>query len=257
MEGDAMLEHLVRTTPGMLREGKGEDDPDGGWAALVGLWEHAGESDWPSRVAGWLAGSGCDAMVMQFRTYRPDEYFYSWIAPEARAGKEADWRDLCARRSIGAITFGGIVMHRRTPAPAESPNWLAPVFTPINLRTGPAGEQLRGFFRTQTRVRTLGADSIASLLDWPLRVAAGWRFDPAQGMPRAPQPSSSGRGLGLPLAYAAHYEPLLPAFDGARPAREVLSELHAQGRITVPPEHPQALAMLHTLIASGAVEVAR
>lgn len=245
MEGDGMFEHLVRTTPSMLA-------PEG-WATLVGLWEHAQMGDPVSRVARWLEGSGCDVLVYQFRTYQPEEYLRQWIAPDAQAAALPGFRELCRRRSIGAITFGCLILRKRAGL-----NWMRSMFTLINLRTGPASEQVRDYFHTQTRLQSMTGP--ADLLRVRLRVARGWRFDPAQPMPMrvpAPAPGQNPPQRGLPLAlnYAQHYEPLLPAFTGEATARDVLAELHRSGRITVPPEDPQALAMIQALTLGGHLDI--
>ncbi|MEX2217971.1 MAG: methyltransferase, partial [Phycisphaerales bacterium] len=155
-EGDGMLEHLLRTTPGMLK--------DGGWATILGIWEHQGPTDWAARIPPWLDGAGCDALILQFRTYTPEEYGQHWFTPEVHPTSEPAWRALCQRRGIGAVTFGGVILRKR-----RGPNWLRALYTLINLRTGPAGDQLRALFTTQTALQSLSAPD--ALLDRRLRAS--------------------------------------------------------------------------------------
>lgn len=239
MEGDGMLEHLVRGVPEMLSTG--------GWATLIGLWENADQQDWVSRIRGWLEGAGCDALVLQFRTYRPEEYLQQWFPPEVRAGAEQGWRALCERRRIGAITFGGIIVRKRLAT-----NWLRSMFTLINVRSGPASDQLRAYFATQTALQSI--PSPEALLDRRLRIAPGWRFDPAIRAPGAAPPGLP-LGLALPVARAAEFEPLLQTFQSPAPARQTLQHLHAWGRLAQPPEHPSITRMLHDLVSGGCLDI--
>jgi SAM-dependent methyltransferase len=239
MEGDGMLEHLVRTSPAMLREG--------GWATYIGLWEHPDLADWVSRIRGWSEGSGCDVLTLQFRTYRPDEYFQQWFDPAQRAGAEPGWRAVCERRRIGAITYGGIILRKRAGT-----NWLRAMFTLINVRAGEASDQLRAFFASQTALEAL--PSAAAILDHRLRVAGGWRFDPMQ-LPRG-APAGASRGLALPLPRAAETEPFLAAFQGQAPARQVLDQLNQASRPGGGPADEATMAVrLQTLVAGGALDI--
>jgi SAM-dependent methyltransferase len=239
-EGDGLMEILLRNSPRMLREG--------GWASLVGIWEHNDASDWPERIGGWVSGTGCDALVLQFRTYRPDEYFQQWFAPEIRAATEERWRSTCENRNVRALTFGGIVLHKR-----RGPNWVRALFTLINLRRGTASEQLRAYFRTQTIAQSLLSPAL--LLDRRLRSAPGWRFDPVHGLPTRPPPPSAAPGLVIPLQHAAQYEPLLRSFDGLSTARTTLATLRQSGLLPVTPEDPAAIGMLQGLVLNGCLDI--
>jgi SAM-dependent methyltransferase len=238
MEGDAMLEHLVRTTPTMLREG--------GWATVIGLWEHDTLADWVSRLRPWLEGSGCDALALQFRSYLPNDYFQQWFPPDVQATAAPGFRALCQRRKIGAITYGGIVLHKR-----QGPNWLRALFTLINLRTGPASDHLRAFFKTQTTLHSFFRPE--AVLERRLAPASGWRFDP-QYTPQSPPPGSPA-GLPLPLQNAANQEAFLAMFSPLATARQTLEQLHRARRLPTPPDHPATLANIHNLIATGALDI--
>lgn len=240
MEGDAMLEHIVRRVPGTLA--------DGGWATVIGIWEHASPADWLSRIRGWLDGAGCDALVLAFESYRAENYLRVWIQPEDRAAAEPGWRTLCERRGITALTFGGIVMRKRTGGGRA---WLRATRTLIDHRTGPASDQLRSFFASQTALEGLG--SHAALLDRRLRTAPGWRFDPAHPPPPTP-PQGFPPGLALPLTNAAQYAPVLASFDGQAPARQVVTQLHRSG-LAPSPDHPNTAGTLHALVTAGCLDI--
>ncbi len=238
-EGDGMIEGLVKGLPPMLREG--------GWGTMCGLWENADPRHWHSRVSAWLAGSACDALILQFQTYLPDEYLLAWFPPDVRAGIVPGWRVLCERRKIAAVTYGAIIVRKRA-----GQNWLATLSTPIFARSGSASEQVKAYFASQTALQNMWGP--VDLLDRRLRIAAGWRFDPAQGTPRS-APTGVSRGLALPVANAARVEQMLASFDGISTARDIVASWHASGRINLPPDHPEVAQMLHGLVTAGCLDV--
>jgi SAM-dependent methyltransferase len=239
MEGDAMLEHLARHTPAMLR--------DGGWATFIGLWEHADPGEWRPRVRGWFEGCGCDALVLHFSTYTPEQYLTQWFPPDLRAGAERGWRALCERRRIGAVSYGGIVLRKRPGA-----NWIRMLSTQINHRSGAASDQIRGLFATQTALATLSRPG--DLLERTFRRAPGWRFDPARPMPRS-APGGLSMGLALPLRDAAQWEPVLAAFTGHESAGQVLGQMRQSGTPGLPPDDAGAAEWLRGLASQGHLEV--
>jgi hypothetical protein len=238
-EGDGMVEGLVRGLPRMLREGA--------WGVMSGLWENAEPRDWSARVREWLAEAGCDALVLQFQTYLPEEYLTAWFPPEVRVGIEPGWRALCEKRRIGAVTYGAVIVRKRA-----GQNWLATLSTPIFARTGAAGEQIKAYFASQTAMQNMWGP--VDLLDRRLRFAAGWRFDPAQGTPKS-TPLGVSRGLALPVPNQARWEPVLTAFDGGATARETLAQIRASGRLNVQPDHPETAAMLQGMVQSGCLDI--
>lgn len=238
-EGDGMVESLVRGLPRMLKEG--------GWATMSGLWENADPRDWHSRIRGWLVDSGCDALILQYQTYLPNEYLQAWFPPDQRAPIEAGWKTLCDRRKIGAVTYGGLIIRKRS-----GPNWVATMSTPIFARSGSASDQIKAYFASQTAMQTMWGPM--DLYDKKLRIAAGWRFDPTQGQPRS-APAGVPRGLAIPVPGAARWEPLLLAFDGASTTRETLTRLGVDGKPTLPIDHPEAAATIQNLIGAGCLDI--
>lgn len=238
-EGDGMIEHLVRNTPRMLSPG--------GWGTVIGIWEFTDPADWTSRVRGWLSDCGCDALVLQFQSYTPDEYLQHWVAPEARAAAAPGWRALCERRNIKGLKYGGIIVHKRAGA-----NWFNALFSPAHIRSGSASEQLRAYFNTRTLMQSLASPQ--ALLDLRLQYAAGWRFDPTQPVPKS-APAQASRGLALPLPQAAHFEQWLPYFDGLNTGREVLTQFQWMGWVQQAPDHPTSVRMLQFLTNSGCLDI--
>ncbi len=239
-DGDAMLEHLVRGAPAMLREG--------GWATIIGIWEHASQLDWESRTRPWLEACGCDALVLRFATFSADEYFRSSTPPAARAAAEPAWKHACRTRGIGALTYGGFVLRKRS-----GPNWFRSITTPIGIRSGEASEQLRAYFATQTVVEA--GPNPAALLDGRLRIGRGWRYDPNRPVPTA-APSGARAGMALALPSVEELDPLLEQFDGTVTARQVLGKGPLADRVGLPVEHPEAIGLIRSLLMHGFLEVA-
>jgi methylase of polypeptide subunit release factors len=111
---------LCRETPNHLEEN--------GVAVLLCMWGHATPDDWQTVPRSWVAGAGCDAIVICFNTSGPVEHAVSWNSPSVRQLEPDRLRDTVARwvrylddAGIGAISFGAIVLRRRT----NQDNWGA------------------------------------------------------------------------------------------------------------------------------------
>jgi hypothetical protein len=74
-------------------------------------------------------------------------------------------------------------------------------------------------------------------------------------MPKA-TPSSVPIGLAWPVAGAIQKEPLIAAFDGTLPVRQVLDALMRMGRVAQAPEHDASIGLVRSLMAEGALELA-
>ena len=113
--GDGICEALVRGLPGVLAEG--------GTAQLLANWVVPVEQPWDERVAGWLAGSGCDAWVWQREVAEPAEYVALWLRDAgerpgtARWAERYDaWLDWFDGAGIAAVGMGLVTMWRTDSA---------------------------------------------------------------------------------------------------------------------------------------------
>ena len=77
--GDAICAELAAAAPGLLTEG--------GTMQFLANWVHVAGEDWEERVAGWFAGTGLDAWVIQREVADPMAYVDLWLAD---AGEAAD-----------------------------------------------------------------------------------------------------------------------------------------------------------------------
>jgi predicted O-methyltransferase YrrM len=129
LPGDSFCEALVRALPGHLA--------DGGIAVTLLSWTHAATGDATAPVAGWLTGSGCDAILLHYASSDPLTYAAGWN--RLRGGDPAERDEGMARwigylHGLGAerVAWGALVVRRRTGAANwfwahdPSPDELAP-----------------------------------------------------------------------------------------------------------------------------------
>lgn len=120
LAGDTVSRTLVNGLPSHLT--------DGGTAQLLANWVVTADEGWDERLAGWLAGSDCDAWVWQREVADPGEYVSLWLrdggltpgTPEwtRRYDEWLDWFEASGVLAIGM----GLVNLRRTGRPAGSAN---------------------------------------------------------------------------------------------------------------------------------------
>jgi Methyltransferase small domain len=97
--GDAVCAELTRAATGLLT--------DGGTMQFLANWAHVAGEDWRDRVAGWLAGTGLDAWVVEREVCDPVAYVNLWLAdaaesqPAQRAANWLDWFDANAVEAVG------------------------------------------------------------------------------------------------------------------------------------------------------------
>ncbi|GAA4211412.1 DUF7782 domain-containing protein [Actinocatenispora rupis] len=105
--GDAVCAELVAAMPGLLT--------DGGYAQFLANWIHPADGDWVDRLAGFLAGTGLDAWIVQREVSTPAEYVRMWLADStagAGGGDAAagDWLDWFDAEGVAAVGFGIVTL---------------------------------------------------------------------------------------------------------------------------------------------------
>ena len=75
--GDAIGAELAAAAPGLLTEG--------GTMQYLANWVHVAGEDWDERVAGWFAGTGLDAWVIQREVADPMAYVDLWLTDVGEA----------------------------------------------------------------------------------------------------------------------------------------------------------------------------
>ncbi len=108
--GDELMEHLVRHAVDHL-------NPDG-TCQILGNWAHTAAQPWEDRLAGWVAGSGLDAHVVQREVLEVPEYVELWLADAGLSGspdyrrRYAEWLDYFAGLGIEAVGMGWLQLTR-------------------------------------------------------------------------------------------------------------------------------------------------
>jgi methylase of polypeptide subunit release factors len=105
--GDGVCAELAGAAPDLLA--------DGGTMQFLANWLHVAGEDWHDRVAAWVAGTGCDAWIVQREVSDPVEYVNLWLrdASEpfdpARAEAWLDWFDAAKAEGVG---YGVVTLRR-------------------------------------------------------------------------------------------------------------------------------------------------
>ena len=89
----------------------------GGTAQLLANWMVREDTDWRDRVGTWIAGTGCDAWVVQRELADPAEYVALWLKDAGETGPQAaatavDWLDYFAAERVAGLGMGLITLRR-------------------------------------------------------------------------------------------------------------------------------------------------
>jgi hypothetical protein len=244
--GDAISAELVASAPALLAEG--------GWLQFLANWVHAEDEPWDERLAGWLAGTGCDGWVIQRETLGPDEYVSMWLrdsgelsgngsAGDGGQGRMAEWLDWFAAERIEAVGFGLVTVRATGSA--------SPVVRIEEARQHldqPIGGHIADWFARQDWLR--GADLLAARLvtapelrlsQSAERGAEGWEVD------------TQVLALDGGMRWAQEADPITVALvggcDGRVPLADQLALLAAAHEV-----HPAALATAALPIVGHLVE---
>ena len=170
LPGDEVCRRIVHNVPGHLT--------DGGTAQLLANWLHVRGATWEDRLEGWLAGTGCDALVVQREVQDPAEYAALWLRDsgddsdpdgELYARLYDEWLAWFEAHDVEAIGFGLISLRRNgSDRPTVSvENHPQPIEQPIGATVG-------AWLTRAAAVRDLSDDD---LLHTPLDVAEDVRLD--------------------------------------------------------------------------------
>ena len=88
----------------------------GGVLQVLGNWAHVAGEPWDERLGSWVAGTGCDALVIQREVLDPYEYIEIWLADAGLAGTPGyrhaydTWLDYFGQLGITGIGMGWITL---------------------------------------------------------------------------------------------------------------------------------------------------
>jgi methylase of polypeptide subunit release factors len=139
--GDAVCAELAAAAPGLLA--------DGGTMQYLANWLHVTGEDWAQRVAGWVAGTGLDAWIIQREVTDPVSYVRLWLADASEdPARTKEWLDWFDAHKVEAVGFGLVTLRRGGHA--------EPTVRIEDLRQAvdqPLGEQVAAWFDRQDRLR--------------------------------------------------------------------------------------------------------
>jgi hypothetical protein len=221
--GDELCRELVRRAPAALAEG--------GFAHLLVSWVVERDGDWSVPLREWVAGSGCDAWLLHYRTDDPLTHAAGWLAPlaehDSRAHEEAlaRWLAYFDRAGVEAVAYGAVVLRRR-----RAPNWVRVDELPIE-RLETAGDQILRVFAAEDFVRATGDE--AAILRERFAVVERHRVEQTLrcrdgGLTIDEVTLVLDEGLGFRASLDRYTIALLPQLDGTRPLGDVLERLSSE-----------------------------
>jgi methylase of polypeptide subunit release factors len=241
--GDGLSAELAAAAPDLLAEG--------GTMQYLANWAHVTGEDWGDRVAGWVAGTGLDAWVIQREVADPMAYVRMWLADaneEHDRARAAGWLDWFDAQKIEAVGFGLVTLRRS--------GHDDPVVRVEDLRQRvepPFGEQIGAWFDRQDWLRDRDLDG---LLDARYRAAGGLRL--RQEATRQEDDWVVDRqvlAMAHGLRWVEEIDPLILALvggcDGTVPLRAQLTLLAAAHDVPEPDLTESAVPIVAHLVERG------
>lgn len=156
LAGDALCQSLI--------EQVGDHLLPGGTAHIMANWivrQGPGDDDWRGRVAGWLAGTGLHAWVVQRELADPVSYVSLWLADagedlERQAHRGGQWLDWFAEEGIAGIGMGMISL--RVPRDGEAPEQVLEEITGADEAL--TGAEVEAFFARRAYLRDTSDDAL-------------------------------------------------------------------------------------------------
>jgi hypothetical protein len=217
---DELCRRIVETVPRYLAEG--------GFAHILVSWVHSpGDRDeWAEPLAEWVAGTGCDAWLLHYRSDDPLAHAAGWLRPVARSSSEEyeaaveRWLEYLRRLDIEAIGYGAVVLRRRS----EASNWVRTDELPVD-RLEPATEHTLRVFAAEDHLTELPDER--ALLDERFALVGTHRLEQQLvcregGFEVESQTLALTEGLGFRAGLDRSTAMLLPHFDPERRLGDVL-----------------------------------
>jgi methylase of polypeptide subunit release factors len=166
LEGDSVSEQVVREVAAHLTEG--------GYGTVTVSWAAEPADTEAKPVRRWVAGTGCDAWILHYRTEDPLTTAKNWNEQDAVDAESYgrvldDWLAYYERLGITGIAYGAVVLRRRT-APA---NWSRVDPLPGG-RLEVASDHIRRVFAAGAHLQGIAGDG--ALLDERFRVPKAVRI---------------------------------------------------------------------------------
>lgn len=247
MRGDAISQTIARQVPALLAEG--------GFCQILCNWAHLAGQDWRDRLAGWFAGTGCDAWAMRSDTLDAAGYAAKWIrhterdSPEQFHRRFEQWIAYYEQAGIEAVSGGLITIRRRSGAA----HWFRADDAPPRM-LGPAGDGILLGFALRDYLEAARSDEVL--------LAERFRVSPDVCLQQRYLPGSEGwclaeseLQLGRGLAYTGSVDPyvgrLLARCNGRAPLGQLLREMAASLGQDADSVAPACLDVVRRLVERG------
>ena len=143
LPGDEVVRQVVTGAPRRLR-------PEG-WCQVLGNWVIEKDRPWDERVAGWVAGSGCDAWVVQREVADPAQYVELWLKDAGVHGTPGyaerydAWLGWFEEQGVEGVGFGWLNLHRtdRDDPVLRFEEWPYEVEQPLGPEIADWGRRVR------------------------------------------------------------------------------------------------------------------
>jgi methylase of polypeptide subunit release factors len=240
--GDAMSRRAVEAAAAVLA-------PDG-IAHLLVNWVHVTGEDWRDRAASWVAGLGCDALLLERDVQDPADYVDTWLADAGEGGDAAmaaQWLGWLRDRQVEGIGLGWVALRRTDGAARIAVEELRqPVEQPL-------GPHLAGWI---DRVDWLRAADDDTLLATAFTAAPGVRLDRVavpgpQGWVAAGQLLGLDGGFRWSLPCDEPTAALVGACDGSRSVAAVAAVLELTTGVPAAELRPAVCATVRGLVDRG------
>ena len=249
LPGDTFSEGLVRRAPEFLN--------DGGFATVLCEWAHAPDEDWSLPLRRWIAGSGCDALLIYHMSQDPLAYAATWNNelrrnPEAFGSALDRWVAYDRELGIERIGWGAVVLRRRS-----GENWVRTIETSWASIVD-AGDHIERIFRAHDFLATLGPER--GLLDAVFVLPPAHRFAQSFVADGAGEGQLEGTTLSLAVGLGAEARVeqttlrVLTLLDGRRALGDVLVEAAAGSGAPFEELAPLVLPGLVQLLEVGLLE---
>lgn len=248
LPGDAVSENLLRGVGSRLTEG--------GYCCMLFNWHHQSDDDLEARPRAWVADSGCDCLLICFKSTDPLTYAADWL--QTSEGQNSpdygrfldEWMAYYDAMAIKRISAGTMIMRRR----GSQRNWFRAHSIGTGGYRGSSGDQIERVFAAEDLLQSLGDDR--QLLDRRLifdkhhRLQHELCIEDGRWVVRAEHLYASE---GIPFAgnVDMYIMKLLAGCDGQRTLREIVTTV--ADRVQADPEGltPACLAVVRKLMQSG------
>ncbi len=246
--GDAVSEHVARTTAEHLEEG--------GMAVMLLNWHHSTAEDWAERPNSWTNGNGCDVRWMRFGDEDPLSYATAWLRQEEKrdeaiAGRRLDeWVSYCKGIGAARIALGAAILRKRS----SRRNWVRCEDLGPDVTLNACGEQIERIFDGEDLLENLANER--DLLDLRLKLHPAHYVEQRLAVENGAWAFESNKlhttgGMDFCADIDAHTMRFLAALDGSHTVREAMQPIADAFSKSVEDVVPLGLGLTQCMLRIG------